>query len=46
MIEESMLDVMFRLPEEGKHGKYLLTEEVARGQADFFSRQARRKESA
>ncbi len=46
VIEDLMLDVMFRLPEEGKNGKYLVTEEVARGQVDLFSQRARRKESA
>ena len=46
VIEEMMLDVMFRLPEEGKNGKYVLTPEVARGEADLFSQRTRRKESA
>ena len=46
VIEERMLDVMFRLPEEGKNGKYIVTEEVVRGEADLFSQRPRRKESA
>ena len=46
VIEDLMLDVMFRLPEEGKNGKYIVTEEVARGETDLFSQRARRKESA
>ncbi len=46
VLEELMLDVMFRLPDEGKNGKYIVTEEVARREADLFSERARRKESA
>ncbi len=46
VLEEIMLDVMFRLPEEGKNGKYMVTREVAQGEEDLFQQQARRKESA
>lgn len=46
VMEELMLDVMFRLPEEGNHGKYICTERVARGEADLLSQRVRRKESA
>jgi ATP-dependent Clp protease ATP-binding subunit ClpX len=46
VLEELMLDVMFRLPEEGQNGKYLCTERVARGEADLFTQRVRRKESA
>jgi ATP-dependent Clp protease ATP-binding subunit ClpX len=46
VMEELMLDVMFRLPEEGANGKYICTERVARGEADLFDQRVRRKESA
>jgi ATP-dependent Clp protease ATP-binding subunit ClpX len=46
VIEEMMLDIMYRLPEEGKGGKYVVTEEVARKEADLFDQRVRRKESA
>jgi hypothetical protein len=45
-MEELMLEVMFRLPEEGANGKYVCTERVARGELDLFSQRVRRKESA
>jgi len=46
VIEEAMLDVMFRLPEDGKNSKYVVTGEVVRGEVDLFNQRARRKESA
>jgi len=46
VMEDLMLDVMFRLPEEGNKGKYLVTEQVVRGEVDLFSQRVRRKESA
>ncbi len=46
VMEDLMLDVMFRLPEEGNTGKYVVTEGVAKGEADLFSQRTRRKESA
>jgi ATP-dependent Clp protease ATP-binding subunit ClpX len=46
VIEELMLDVMYRLPEEGRNGRYIVSGEVARGEVDLFTQRARRKESA
>jgi ATP-dependent Clp protease ATP-binding subunit ClpX len=46
VMEEMMLDVMFRLPDEGKNGRFVFTESVARGEADLFDQRVRRKESA
>ncbi|HPD29052.1 MAG TPA: ATP-dependent Clp protease ATP-binding subunit ClpX [Phycisphaerae bacterium] len=46
VMEDLMLDVMYRLPEEGKNGRFVVTEEVARGEVDLFTQRARRKESA
>jgi len=46
VMEDTMLDVMFRLPEEGDGGRYIVTEQVVRGEADLFSQRVRRKESA
>jgi ATP-dependent Clp protease ATP-binding subunit ClpX len=46
VMEELMLEVMFRLPEEGNNAKYMVTEEVVRGKVDLFSQRALRKESA
>jgi ATP-dependent Clp protease ATP-binding subunit ClpX len=45
--EEMMIDVMYRLPEEPKGGKYIVTKDVVEGKADLFmtERQAK-KESA
>jgi ATP-dependent Clp protease ATP-binding subunit ClpX len=46
VMEEMMLDTMFRLPDEGKGGKYIFNERVARGEIELLSSLARRKESA
>jgi ATP-dependent Clp protease ATP-binding subunit ClpX len=46
VLEDLMVDIMYRLPEEGKNGRFVVTEEVSRGQVDLFSQRARRKESA
>jgi len=46
VMEDVMLDAMFRLPEEGNNGTYLVTEDIVRGEVDLFSQRARRKESA
>jgi ATP-dependent Clp protease ATP-binding subunit ClpX len=46
VIEDLMLDVMYRLPEEGRNGRYIVNVEVARGEVDLFTQRARRKESA
>jgi ATP-dependent Clp protease ATP-binding subunit ClpX len=45
--EELMIDFMYRLPEEPKPGKYIITSDIVEGKIDFFAanRQAR-KESA
>ena len=49
--EEIMLDLMYRLPDEGQGGKYVITEEVVDGKRNLFEikpekPEARRKESA
>ncbi len=46
VMEDMMLDVMYRLPEEGKNGRYVVTAAVARGEGDLFTQRTRRKESA
>jgi ATP-dependent Clp protease ATP-binding subunit ClpX len=46
VLEDIMLDVLFRLPEEGENGRYVVSEAVARGEVDLFSQRQRRKESA
>jgi ATP-dependent Clp protease ATP-binding subunit ClpX len=46
--EEIMLDLMYRLPDEGQGGKYVITEEVVDGKRNLFEikPETRRKESA
>jgi ATP-dependent Clp protease ATP-binding subunit ClpX len=47
--EEIMLDLMYRLPEEGQGGKYVLSEDVIEGKRNLFEikpEAPRRKESA
>jgi ATP-dependent Clp protease ATP-binding subunit ClpX len=46
--EEIMLDLMYRLPDEGQGGKYVINEEVVDGQRNLFEikPETRRKESA
>ncbi|NLX21905.1 MAG: ATP-dependent Clp protease ATP-binding subunit ClpX [Phycisphaerae bacterium] len=46
VMEDMMMDAMFRLPEEGKSGHFTVTEEVVRGEVDIFAQRSRRKESA
>jgi ATP-dependent Clp protease ATP-binding subunit ClpX len=46
VIEELMLEVLYRLPEEGNNGRYVVTAEVAEGKVDLFSQRQLRKESA
>jgi ATP-dependent Clp protease ATP-binding subunit ClpX len=47
LTEELMIDLMYRLPEEPKPGKYLITKDVVMGKADLFdSPKNTRKESA
>jgi ATP-dependent Clp protease ATP-binding subunit ClpX len=45
--EELMVDLMYRLPEESKPAKYVITEDVIEGKADLFSAKRKaKKESA
>jgi ATP-dependent Clp protease ATP-binding subunit ClpX len=45
--EELMIDLMYRLPEEPKPGKYVITKDVVEGNANLFeSDNSARKESA
>jgi ATP-dependent Clp protease ATP-binding subunit ClpX len=46
--EEIMLDLMYRLPEEGQGGKYTISEDVIEGKRNLFEikPETRRKESA
>ena len=47
LTEELMIDLMYRLPEEPKPGKYVVTKDVVDGQADLFDpAKTARKESA
>jgi ATP-dependent Clp protease ATP-binding subunit ClpX len=43
VVEEFMLDAMFELPEQPKGVKYTLTDEIVRGDAPLFTRDARRR---
>ena len=45
--EELMVDLMYKLPEEQKPAKYLITRDIVEGKADLFSaKQQLKKESA
>ena len=46
--EENMLDLMYRLPDQGQGGRYVITDAVVDGRANLFELkpEARRKESA
>jgi ATP-dependent Clp protease ATP-binding subunit ClpX len=46
--EEIMLDLMYRLPDQGQGGKYVITDAVVQGRANLFELipEPRRKESA
>ncbi|MFA6186815.1 MAG: ATP-dependent Clp protease ATP-binding subunit ClpX [Phycisphaerae bacterium] len=45
--EQLMLDLMYRLPEEPKPGKYVINKDIVEGKEDFFAaNQKTRKESA
>ena len=45
--EELMIDLMYRLPEEPKPGKYVITKEVVQGKANLFKKKKKaQKESA
>ncbi len=47
IMEELMVDIMYRLPEEPKPGEYLITPEVVSGRDDLFAAARRaRRESA
>lgn len=47
LAEEMMIDMMYRLPEEPKPGKYVITKDIVEGKADLFeSEKSARKESA
>ncbi len=47
LAEELMIDLMYRLPEEPKPGRYVVTKDVVDGKADLFaSAKTARKESA
>ncbi len=47
LTEELMIDLMYRLPEEPKPGKYVITKDVVEGKANLFeSEKSARKESA
>jgi ATP-dependent Clp protease ATP-binding subunit ClpX len=45
--EELMIDLMYRLPEEPKPGKYIVSKDIVEGKEDFFAANKKtRKESA
>jgi len=46
--EELMVDLMYQLPEEQKHAKYVITRDIVEGKADLFAakQQKAKKESA
>jgi ATP-dependent Clp protease ATP-binding subunit ClpX len=46
VLEDIMLDVLYRLPDEGENGRYVVNEAVARGEVDLFSQRQRKRESA
>jgi hypothetical protein len=41
-----MLDLMYKLPDQGQGGKYVITEAVVEGRGNLFPMPERRKESA
>ena len=44
--EEIMLDMMYRLPDEGQGGKYIIDEAVVEGRRDVFTVKPERRQSA
>jgi ATP-dependent Clp protease ATP-binding subunit ClpX len=47
VVEELMLDLMYRLPDEQQGGKYMITEDIVEGRISMFDiKPERRKESA
>jgi ATP-dependent Clp protease ATP-binding subunit ClpX len=43
IVEDLMLDLMYRLPEEPKPGNYVVTPEVVEGKADLFAVSSKKK---
>ena len=41
-----MVDLMYRLPEEEKPGKYTITPEVVEGKEDLFAKAGRKKKES
>jgi ATP-dependent Clp protease ATP-binding subunit ClpX len=46
IMEELMVDLMYRLPEEPKPGHYVITSDIVEGRADLFAQAREMKESA
>ena len=46
IMEELMVDLMYRLPEEPKPGHYVITSDIVEGRADLFAQTREMKESA
>jgi ATP-dependent Clp protease ATP-binding subunit ClpX len=46
IMEDLMVDMMYRLPEEPKPGHYVITPEIVEGREEFFSEDKKMKESA
>lgn len=46
IMEEIMVDLMYRLPEEEKPGKYTITPEVVEGKEDLFAKAGRKKKES
>jgi ATP-dependent Clp protease ATP-binding subunit ClpX len=46
IMEDLMVDLMYRLPEEHKPAHYVVTEEVVEGKQDLFAQSEKMKESA
>jgi ATP-dependent Clp protease ATP-binding subunit ClpX len=47
VVEELMLDLMYRLPDQQEGGKYVITEDIVEGRQSMFDvKPERRKESA
>ena len=46
IVEEVMLDIMFELPDMEHKGKYIVTDDVVRGERKLFEKKAPGKKSA
>jgi ATP-dependent Clp protease ATP-binding subunit ClpX len=46
IMEDLMVDLMYRLPEERKPAHYIVTPEVVEGKLDLFAQSEKMKESA